>query len=282
MQRSLFAATFVTLLLASRSGHARGGQTDVCVAAAERAQVQQHAGSLHSARESLLACSREACPGPIKTDCLRWLAEVQAAMPTFVVRVVDASGADVVEVRLLVDGARITDRLDGRPIEIDPGEHVLRVEAGASTIDSHLLVRQGERDRLVTVQLPAAPPVQRRPEPPPFSPSPPPGRRVPTGAWILGGAGLVAMSAGVFFWVRGRGDRSDLYASCGLTQSCSQDTIDSARTKVLVGDVAFGVGLAAVGVAVGWTLLTPAEPAPPTLGIAPLPGGGVVSWRSAF
>jgi hypothetical protein len=275
MQRSLpFAAIFVTIVLSTRPSHARG-ETDVCVAAAERAQVQQHGGALRGARESLLVCSREVCPNAIKTDCLRWLGEVQAAMPTLVVSVVDASGSDVVEVRLLVDGAPVTNRLDGRPMEIEPGEHLLRVEHAGAVAETRLLVRQGERDRLVTLRFPDAA------RSPPISPSPGPERRVPTGAWILGGAGLIATSAGVFFWVSGRSDRSDLYASCGLTQSCSQHEIDSARTKVLVGDLTFGLGLAAIGVAVGWTLLTPA-PSTPTLGAAPLPGGGVVSWRSTF
>jgi hypothetical protein len=277
MQRSLpFAAILVTVVLTARPSHARG-ETDVCVAAAERAQVQQHSGSLRGARESLLVCSREACPNAIKTDCLRWLAEVQAAMPTLVVSAVDASGSDVVDVRLLVDGVRVTDRLDGRPMDVEPGEHLLRVEHAGAVAEARLLVRQGEHDRLVTLRFPDA-----RPTPPPISPSPGPERRVPMGAWILGGAGLIATSAGVFFWVSGRSDRSDLYASCGLTQSCSQREIDNARTKVLVGDLTFGLGLAAIGVAVGWTLLTPAPSSPPALGAAPVPGGGVVSWRSAF
>ncbi len=253
MQRALpFAATLVTIVLSARPSHARG-ETDVCVAAAERAQVQQHAGALRSARESLLVCSREACPNAIRTDCLRWLAEVQAATPSLVVSVVDASGGDVVEVRLLVDGARVSDRLDGRPMEIEPGEHLLRVERAGAVAETRLLVRQGERDRLVTLRFVETPP----PPPPPIAPSPgpprasAPERRVPMGAWVLGGAGLVATSAGLFFWVSGRSDRSDLYASCGVTHSCSQHEIDSARTKVLVGDITFGLGLAAIGVVVG-------------------------------
>jgi hypothetical protein len=104
---------------------------------------------------------------------------------------------------------------------------------------------------------------------------------MPVGPWILGGLGVGSMATGVILWVLGRGERADLYATCGVTHTCAQGDVDRARSKVLAGDVTFVVGLAALGGAVGWALAVPRAPRT-SVGIRPVAGGGLLSWQGAF
>ncbi len=109
-------------------------------------------------------------------------------------------------------------------------------------------------------------------------------RGVPVATWVLGGAGLAAIGAGVFFWVSGLGDRSDLYAGCGLTHSCAQSDVDASRTKLLIGDVAVGAGIVALGVATYFALAPRRSPSTHAARVdfAPTAGGGFVSMRAPF
>jgi hypothetical protein len=110
---------------------------------------------------------------------------------------------------------------------------------------------------------------------------------VPAATWIVGGAGVLAAGFGAIMWLDGRHDRDDLFASCGVTRECSDDDKSRAQTKLVVGDIAVGAGLVAMGAAL-WIALsaTPPSPTTPQIGFAPAPlgsgGGGVVSIRGAF
>lgn len=75
-------------------------------------------------------------------------------MPTVVIHAVDASGGDIV------------------------GARALRVEAGASVVEQRIVIREGERDRLLPLRFPAD-----------TGPLP---RPVPADVWVLGGVGAAA------------------------------------------------------------------------------------------
>jgi hypothetical protein len=247
---------------------ARADAVDACIAAAEASQVEKRELHLRTARDKLLFCARDACPGAIQKDCKRWLAEVEARLPSVVLRVVDAGGGEVGRARVLVDGALLADTLDGRAVPVDPGEHTFRVEAGNSAVVQRIVIREGEQSRLLSLKLPAAAPSG--------SPS-----RIPTGAWVVGGIGAAGLAAGVALWIVGLHARSDLYATCGVMHGCAPSSVDHARTELVAGDVAAGLGIAAVGAAVVWALVAPSAPRLP-VGARSVPGGGVVEWRASF
>lgn len=269
--RSRRAATFsltAALSGALGTGVARADEVDVCISAAERSQVQRRDGHLGAAREALLSCARDACPGAIQKDCKRWLGEVEAATPSVVIRAIDASGNDVVAVRVVVDGVRLTYTLDGRALAVDPGEHHFRFEAGKRVVEQVIVIREGERGRMLSLKLPPVAPSDAS-------------RRIPVGAWALGGLGAVALGTGVVFWIEGRSERAHLYATCGVKHDCASSEVDRARTKLVVGDVVSGVGLVAVGAAVWWALAAPSSPRP-SVEVRPVSGGVVMSWRGTF
>src|SRR5687768_13041454 len=126
-----------------------------CVGAAESSQVLRAEGKLKAAREKLIVCAARSCPALVQTDCRRWLDEVEAQMPSLVFRVVDGKGSDVTDARVLVDGQKVADRLDGRAVVVDPGQRAIRFEVGGRTFDQTIVVRQGEHDRIVSTALPA-------------------------------------------------------------------------------------------------------------------------------
>ncbi len=236
-----FLAVLACLAGALEAGVARADEVDTCIAAAERSQVQRRDAHLRAARDALLACARDACPHAIQKDCKRWLGEVEAALPSVVIRALDAAGHDLIQARVLVDGAQVTDTLDGRALAIDPGAHELRLEAGGHFVVERVVIREGERERMLSLRLPAATPAAGGVSP-----------AVPVGAWITGALGVVGLGAGVYLWVDGRGERSDLYATCGVSHDCAPSAVDSARSKLVAGDVAAGLGLGAVAAAVLW------------------------------
>ncbi len=215
-----------------------------CATSYEHAQEQKKAGKLIEAKRNLLVCSQASCPDFIKSDCGQWITEVDTRTPTLAISAKDAHGADLAAVEVYVDGQRIAERISGMALPVDPGAHVLRfVHQGDPAVDKHVLVREGEKARVIAVQFAA------RPEqaPPPASVKTPASSPSKTWAYVLGGAGVVSLGIGGAFWIAGKNAENDAKGQCAPT--CTQSRIDSIRSRYLVGDVGVGIGLASLGVA---------------------------------
>jgi hypothetical protein len=252
----------------------------VCIAASTDGQTLRQQGKLLAAREQMIACARDACPGVVRSHCARWLKEVEAAIPSVVVRAEDASGADAIGAHLTIDGR--PQRLDGQPVRLDPGPHTVTVQSDAGAgarKEEHLLLLEGEASRRVIVRLPATAPVAGT--------GATPARTIPLGAWILGGAGLVALGGATYFGLAAKSDLDGLQSSC--SPHCTDAQTQPGRTDALVFDVLLGVGATAVAAAVVWGLAFPslashADDAAPSVqvGVRPLPGGGFASFGLSY
>src|SRR3954465_1687817 len=131
--RGRLAACMVATALLGVCPHALAADEMLaCVSAAEKAQRLRGANKLLQARASLLICSRDVCPGVVRSDCTRWRAEVEASVPTIVLRAQDPRGQDLTDVKVWLDGTPLADKVDGLPLEIDPGQHVLTGEHAGS------------------------------------------------------------------------------------------------------------------------------------------------------
>jgi hypothetical protein len=249
MARGTRGAAQVALLLGAVAvampGRARADETDACIAAAEHAQVERKAGRLREARDGFVVCARDACPALVRRDCARWLAEAEAATPSIVLRVTDAAGDVTSGARVTVDGRPSDEALEGRALDLDPGPHEVRVErAGAAAVVRSVVLREGERGRVVSVALDGGVAVRAASAPRSTSVTP----------WILGGSSVALLAAGGALWGVGLSSRSDLYATCGVARTCTQGQIDGSRGDLIAGDVLFGVGLLAGGGLVVWAL----------------------------
>jgi hypothetical protein len=184
------------------------------------------------------------------SDCTRWLAEVDAMMPTIVVRA-SAGSDDIVDARVSIDGTPLADRIDGLPIALDPGEHTIVVEWAQKTEQRRVVLAAGEKARAVPfvfeparVGPPEALPPKARSEPETRAARPVP--------WtVFGTAGLSALAFGsfAFFAVDGAGKLDDLDRS-GCRPFCNAADVQAVDRAALVADVSLVVGILAAGASV--------------------------------
>jgi hypothetical protein len=244
-----------------------------CVEAHIEGQRLRDTGKLKAARQQFLACAVESCPAPLRKDCLQWLDETAAAMPTLLIRA-QSDGRDTADVSVLVDGEPAADRLTGMPVPVDPGEHVLRfVARDGRTKEERVVLNAGEKSRRVTVDFSAS--ASRPAEAPPQRP--PPTTRTPV--YVLGAVGIAAIGSFAFFGVKALTQGNDLKASCAPT--CSDQDSSAVHRNALIADVSLGVGILALGAAT-WILLTQRDPSSALL-VTPSPPaqhGSAVGWQA--
>jgi hypothetical protein len=281
-------AAALALSSLSHAVPARADTADECIAAAEQSQPLRRDGKLKAAREKMIACSRPECPAVVRSDCTRWLADVETLMPSIVVRAVDSSGADVVGVRVFVDGERQESRFDGRELDVDPGAHTLRLEHdGSAPVEQQIVVRESERHRMISVSFTPAATVPPTPAPSlpaaQDTPSSPSSRSIVLPVALLG-AGGVGLAVASYFWVSGLGDRSTMESGCAKTHSCAQSDIDAAHGKLVAGDVVGAAGVVAAVVGAGLLLFgggsSPARDTP--VAVEPVPGGARLEVHGRF
>jgi hypothetical protein len=216
-------------------------------------------GKLTQAREQLLICAQDSCPEAVKTDCVRWLADLEQNTPTLVVAAKGKDGKDTVDVSVFVDGTKVADQLDGRPLPIDPGAHVLRFEhAGAPPVEQKVVIQQGAKNRSLEISFaPVAP-----------GPAPDPGgkpdaeweRPQPVATYVLWGLSLVGFGMFAGFGIVGKNEADDLDKECGENapppqqRTCTDDQINGVKTKLIVADVSLGVGIAAFAAGLAFLL----------------------------
>ena len=187
-----------------------------CAVAAEKSITLRKQHELRAARSELLVCASASCPDMIREECARRVAEVNAAIPTVVFEARDDAGHDVSAVAVTMDGAKLTDRLDGTAIAIEPGEHAFTFEAAPlAAVHKTFVVREGEKDRREQIVLAApasvvaTPPVLVRVD----APRAPKTQR--TIALAVGAAGLASLLAGVAFGSVAAVDWSHAQSDCG-------------------------------------------------------------------
>jgi hypothetical protein len=290
MRRALGVTAVLTLGWCLRDGQARADDKRVCIQASEQGQQLRDSGKYTQAQAAFTQCARDACPAIIHRDCTRWLWDLTQLWPSVVFGAKDPSGNDKTDVTVSSDGTPIASTLDGKPVQIDPGEHVFRFEAqGFPPVERTVLVRAGEKSRQVVAQLgdahgagagakgaaPAATTAGKSDAP------------IPTSVWVFGGLSLVAFGTEAFFGITGLSDRSSLESQpCAKTATCNPDDVTSIRTKFTVADIALGVGIVSAGLT-AYLYFTrgtaaPSEPGTSHLDFAPLTGGGTATWRLQF
>jgi len=259
-------ALLALLVLAPRPAFA--DDKAACLAASESGQQMRNAHHLIEAREQLRSCARAECPAVVQSDCANWLSEVEKTVPTVVVSAKDASGNDVFDVTVRVDGTPLVTKLDGVAVPMNPGPHTFRFErADGSHAVRQVLVQEGQKNIAVAAILMgptlAAPPASSAPPAAASaSQSPPqgtaPGEAAATGSpwhtmgWIAGAAGLVGLGLGSAFGLVAISDKNA--GQCSASGSCTNySSISAAKSAATVSSTGFIAG--GVLVAAGAALL---------------------------
>jgi hypothetical protein len=226
------------------------------------------AGRLRLASELFTTCgSDESCPDQIRTECTEFLESVRRTIPTVILSVVDDAGKDVSNVRVFSTDELLTEQLDGRALEIDPGKHRLRfVLPWGDVLSSDVLIREGEKNRLVEVRLekkggaPAAEGTETTsPKPAPSEPAEP--ASTPVAAYVATGIAVVGFGTFAGFAIAGNSQKNKLE---GCAPSCGdgdRNRYDDMKRSFLIADVGLGVG--AVSAVVATVLFVTSGSAPP-------------------
>jgi hypothetical protein len=249
--RSHRASRFVRLGVAwsfMASAHSAFAEAPkACIDAVESGQSLRDKVKLTRAKAAFLVCASSACPEIIQRDCAQWLSELETRIPTVIVTAGDASGHDVVYVRVLVDGEPFADRLDGIAVPIDPGIHRFRLEPkNGLAVEETVVIREAEKYQKQHFILPAAPPAASMPPVAQVVVSSDRGG-YRTGAIVAAAVSGVAAGAFAGFGVAGAVDVHSLDQSC--SPRCSASSVAGARLDLQIADVSLGVGVAALAVA---------------------------------
>jgi len=236
--------------------------TKTCVASHASAQREAKAGRLTQAAQLYTACgSDNTCPEQLRAECSELLDKVKTSVPSVIFSALDGKGADVSNVKVYIDEALLIDGLDGRSVELDPGNYHFRfVLPDQSELSLDALVREGEKNRLLQVRAPEekqkpasaaalaqAAPVEVPPEPLKSTP--------PVAAWVTTGVAVVGLGTFVTFAIFGNSDKKKLEECAPTCPESEQARYDSLKTKYLIADVGLGVG-AASAIAAGILFLT--------------------------
>jgi hypothetical protein len=276
------------LACALLSAHASAGEEkEQCIRASDQGQQLRDDGKYKLAREAFVRCARTTCPGIVSHDCAQWLVDVDARSPTVVIDAKDDKGADLVDVKVQVDGAVFVAKVDGLPTPIDPGEHLFRYEAaGFPPVENRVVIRTAEKNRVLQVRF--------APEPPSMPTPPAAGRTVaspsraepaerprslspPLLSWVLAGGAVAAFMTEAYFGLAGLGQRSsDLSGPGKCAPNCSSSEKSSIQTKFAIADASLAIGIVSAGLA-AYFFLRPREAGAKSVGAA-----GQTTLRGTF
>jgi hypothetical protein len=253
-------------------------------------------GQLIEAREALLAVARmpprkneSAKSVEARAESERFAAELRPRLASVTLRA-PMRGASEPPSRVTVDGLLVPAATLGNPRLVNPGKHIIVLEAGSQVVRNEVELREGESRELDLVlpphpdappqASPLVPPPQTSPPPPVPSPSPaaekPATHDTARKATILAGFGTAAVSVAVgsisgILTLSRAGSLKDACTPDGRCPATSQSDLDSASTLGTVSTVMFGVAL--VGVAVGTATYVLWKPNPSAVASDSRPGG---------
>ncbi len=273
--------------------HARAEASEACVSSYENAQVLRLRGRYQDARSALLVCVQSSCPQLLQADCITWLSEVEASMPSLVIAVVDERGNDIPGARAYANGQLLTGWAHGRALALDPGVYALRFEApGHTAVEQTLTVREGEKNRMVRARLAATDADDSEAsaadattgvissDPP--QPETSAGRAIPLATYVLGGASIASLGAFGYFAIAGKNEYDELANSCA--PDCPRSRTEDGRRAYIVADVALGVSVACAAAAVWAYFAAESDDAerPPDVQVNVGARGASVGWATRF
>lgn len=278
------------LLVTSASLPAHADVTkDQCVDANGLGQQLRRDGKLGGARAQFRTCANPACPAMVRDDCTKRLDEVETTQPSVLFDVKDGRGHDLTEVRVSMDGTVLTEHLDGRVLQVDPGEHLFAFETrGRPPFTQKLVIREGEKGvhEPIVVEPVEANPTATAPSTSAASGGPDVegssdsgnGRRV--AGVVLAAGGVLGIGVGAVFGVLALNkiaaqNRDCPSSGCGPTSyaQASSDHSD-ANTDRLVSIVGFGAGGAVLLSGALLYFLSPAHAPSHSVGFTILPAIG--------
>lgn len=260
------------------------------------ADCEEHLGHLAAAWDAWHEALASLLPGDDRAGQARKrAAALDARIPRLTVRLAADAPAGAVVHR---DGVELGAASLGVPLPVDPGSHVVRVDAsGREPASTTVTLVEGESR---AVEVSAGAPVAPAPAPQAATPVPPPPSPRPiepaasaggnptlrTTGFVLGIAGLAALAAGATTGALAFAQKSTVQSHCPEPRGCDQTGLDAAQsghTYAMVSDVTFVAGGVLLAAGAALVLLNPSPSAPTTgLLVAPVAGGASVGFHGSF
>jgi hypothetical protein len=214
-----------------------------CLAQYEEAQVARRERRLLASRAALRVCSGASCPSAVRADCVDWLDQVSHSLPSVVVTA-RARGADVLAVKVFIDGKLAAERLTGFAFELDPGLHRFRFESPPwPVIEREVLASEGVKDRHIDVEF--APPLPTAAQLAAHAEAPKP-FRLERSDYVFGGIALAGFATLAYFGGTGLYDAHQYETTCH--SYCNPSDVDAVRTKLIIADIGMAVGIVALAI----------------------------------
>jgi len=200
-----------------------------CLDAANEAEIlRKDVTKLTRARDRLRACAVEECPTAVRADCQKHFDEVEATIPSVLLIAEDDQGNQLFDAKVMVDGAPLVEKLDGKPVVLDGGARTFTFQREGVSVDvKHVLEPGGKNTRVVarfTKATPAAPvpvgPVGASDVVTPAASSS--GSPLPTIGLVTAGIGGVGLIVGTIFGLSAGSKKSD--AGCDPNSVCPDET----------------------------------------------------------
>ena len=231
-----------------------------CVTFHASGQRGMRSGALRQAAKDFTACgSDESCPAAVRNECVELYASVERMLPTVIFSVVDEQGRDVTAVKVSSGEELLLQSLDGRAVPFDPGKYQFKIELPwGEVVTQDVLIREGEKNRLVSLKVKDPSQVAPAVTAPPTSGTVPEGgaplppekpNRTPPAFWVMAGVGVAAVGTGAVFEILGYTQHSDLADCSPRCPASRRDDYDTIQRNYLIGDIALGVGVVSLGVA---------------------------------
>jgi hypothetical protein len=275
-----------------------------CIDANGQGQELRREGKLSAAREQLRRCASSSCPAMVQDDCTKRLDDLERAQPAIVFDAKDGAGHDVSIVKVTMDGRPLVDKLDGTPLDVDPGEHLFAfILPDRPPVTQTFVLKEGDKERRERVVLGAAIPPGTSETAPPSQQSAPsltprPGGDSGAGMGMqkklglgAGGIGVAGIAVGSVFGLMTLSEASQQEADCASATNCahpsqaasehSKATTD--RTLSMVGFIAGGALLVG-GAVLFFTARPSSRPHAATALVVPRvgPTGGGISLSGWF
>lgn len=235
---------------------------EACVDAHSRGQDARDQGKITLARKLFLTCAQSGCPAAVQGDCARFADDLSNLQPTvnFVAR--DGNGNDLPNTTVYVDGILVATTIDGRPVDIDPGNHTVKFSNAGKDEVVTVVIGSGEKGRVVQARFGTPTPVSPTGPASMAMTQPAPKQHGPTvihpkGAMAIAitGGVLALAGTGVAFY-----GRSQIPSQCTLdTHECAAPPGDpvfkqasSATSTINLGIATAGVGVAALAGGLVW------------------------------
>ena len=271
--RSRVAGVFVATSCSFVAVTALADEPNVCTDAYEQSQIQMKPrtgdgeSTLLKARASLLTCTRSNCKDWMVADCSKWLSEVEARIPTVVFSARNTAGRDLTEIQVQKPtGEALATRIDGRAIELEPGQHVfVFIDENGTKVEKNALVREGEKAQSIVATFEASAEELAKARGQTGLLGPVDRGRTETHPGTLqyvgygaAGVGVVGLAIGTIFGITAINKKSA--ADCKPDNLCENgDALDDAHSAATVATIGFIAGAVLVAGGVALVLFTPSK-----------------------